>query len=54
MPIIIYKTDDKLTKLAVLCEDNWSLPDQIAALEQWITKKRKKETDGCIAGIGFQ
>ncbi len=54
MPINIYRLDAKRTNLAWLCDDEWRLPEQIAELERWISRKRKKEDVDCIADIGFQ
>lgn len=54
MPINIYRLDEKRTKIAWLCDGEWGLPEQIAALETWIRKKRKKEDVECVADIGFK
>ena len=53
MPINIY-SEEPHQKLAYLCEDNWRLPDQVDALEEWL----RQNASGIVAGryvadIGF-
>ena len=53
MPINIYE-DTSLNKLAWLCDDNWELPTQLAALLEWVSVN--KETLGkekIVADIGL-
>ena len=54
MPINIYRLDDNRTNVAILCPNEWRLPEQVGELERWIMKKRKKENIAVIADIGFQ
>jgi len=53
MPINIYKLDEKRTKISYLCRDVWRLPEQVAALEKWVARRKTKEPVGCVADIGF-
>ena len=53
MPIKIY-SEDHAEKLAWLCEGNWRLPDQVEALESWLTENRATIKSGrYVADIGF-
>ncbi|WP_420577982.1 hypothetical protein [Ekhidna sp.] len=53
MPINIY--DETLNdKIDWLCDDSWSLPEQIDALESWLVEKgRNLEPGKYVADIGF-
>jgi len=57
MPINIYSvTSDDAENISVawLCDENWRLPDQVAALEDWLTKTRPTLAPGeYVADIGF-
>ncbi len=54
MPINVYQDDEEHTKIAWLCDDSWSLPTQLDALENWLSEKKETLPDGKkIADIGF-
>jgi hypothetical protein len=54
MPINIYSQDPEGSRIAWLCDDNWTLIDQSDALEQWLQENRSKlKTGRYIADIGF-
>lgn len=53
MPIHIYRLDERRTPIASICTETWRLPEQIDALQKWVNRKRKKESLGCVADIGF-
>ena len=55
MPINIYSQEpDSPDRIAWLCDGNWRLPDQAAALEAWLTEHRATLKPGrYIADIGF-
>lgn len=54
MPIIIYPKKSPSEKLACLCDDCWELPEQIPALEMWLSNNKKKVEPGeYVADIGF-
>ena len=53
MPVNIYRKDT-LEPLAWLCDGNWRLPDQVEALESWLSENGRKIKKGnYIADIGF-
>ncbi len=49
MPIKI--RDKNNNELAWLCNDDWELPVQLQALEEWV--KNKDNNGGCSADIGY-
>lgn len=57
MPVNIYRVTpegQENESIAWLCDDNWRLPDQAAALEAWLTENRATlKPDQYIADIGF-
>jgi len=55
MPINIYSRETQSPeKVAWLCESNWRLPDQAAALEAWLIEHHATLPPGCyVADIGF-
>jgi hypothetical protein len=54
MPISIYRDDDSRAEIAWLCDDDWSLPAQVTALEAWLTQSAAAVGGGhSIADIGF-
>jgi hypothetical protein len=54
MPITIYVDDDSKREVAWLCEDDWQLSSQIAALGAWLGGNDAKIPQGrYIADIGF-
>lgn len=54
MPIHIYRDDASRERIVWLCDDNWRLPDQARALEDWLVGMREMlEPGGYIADIGF-
>jgi hypothetical protein len=54
MPINIYPEDAPKKQVAWLCDDEWNLPAQVAALEAWLKRKKKMKTRAYIADIGFK
>lgn len=54
MPTKIYSAADPQNEIAWLCDDEWTLPAQVAALESWLKKKKKMKAGAYIADIGFQ
>jgi len=54
MPIIIYPEATPKKQIAWLCDDEWTLPTQVAALESWLKRKKKMKAGAYIADIGFQ
>jgi hypothetical protein len=53
MPINIY-SENTPEKLAYLCDSNWRLPDQVAALQIWLQENRSNLKCGqYVADIGF-
>jgi hypothetical protein len=58
MPIVIYSRkgppESPPPELAWLCDDEWTLPAQVYALEVWLRKhKRKIKKGSYVADIGF-
>jgi hypothetical protein len=53
MPINIYSDDDSREKIALLCGDNWRLPDQVSELEMWLNENKMMKPGRYIADIGF-
>src|SRR5437588_11196695 len=57
MPVNIYRVTpegQKNERIAWLCDDNWRLPDQAEALDEWLTENRAAlKPDHYIADIGF-
>jgi hypothetical protein len=54
MPIKIQTDDTARSEVAWLCDDDWSLPSQVLALEAWLAKNNSTFTKGGhIADIGF-
>lgn len=57
MPISIYLVtsgDKDNESVAWLCDENWRLPDQVAALEDWLVQTGSKLAKGeYVADIGF-
>src|SRR5262249_55787603 len=57
MPVNIYRVateGHKNEEVAWFCDDNWRLPDQVAALESWLTENRAAlRPDNYVADIGF-
>jgi hypothetical protein len=57
MPVNIYRvTPDGQNNedVAWLCDDKWRLPDQVDALELWLTENRATlRPDNYVADIGF-
>ena len=57
MPINIYRVTSarrKNERIAWLCDNNWRLPDQTEALEQWLEAHRATlQPDVYVADIGF-
>lgn len=49
MPIKI--RDNQNDEIAWLCSDDWELPIQLQALEEWIRDQKTKA--GCSADIGY-
>lgn len=44
---------EKGKELDWLCDDNWRLPDQLEAFENWLTKNRSLPIGVYAADIGF-
>ena len=54
MPISIYRDDDSRAEVAWLCDDDWELPSQVAALRTWLADSAPPFGSGpYIADIGF-
>jgi hypothetical protein len=54
MPIKIFSREDGAPEVAWLCDENWRLPEQADALEQWLRENRFTLKPGdYIADIGF-
>lgn len=57
MPINIYLVTsgaEDNESIAWLCDENWRLPDQVAALDTWLTQTSSTLTPGeYVADIGF-
>jgi hypothetical protein len=57
MPVNIYRVTPKgenNERVAWLCDGNWRLPDQAAALEVWLVENRATlKPDEYVADIGF-
>ena len=54
MAINIYEDNEEHTKIAWLCDNEWELPDQIHALEEWLKDNQGKLKKGnYIADLGF-
>lgn len=54
MPIVIYSKKSPSEKLAYLCDDCWELPDQLPALEIWLSNNKMNIDPGeYVADIGF-
>ncbi len=48
------KEGEKGELIAGLCDDEWEMPAQIQALEEWLTKNKKSINKGSyVADIGF-
>jgi len=58
MPINIRLADlqkPNVRCLAYLCEDEWELPTQLAALERWLKEKKERlPEEDIVADVGFQ
>jgi hypothetical protein len=53
MPINIYRDDT--SKIAWLCDGDWSLPNQVDALTVWLEENGKNIRSGSyVADIGFR
>lgn len=54
MPVSIYSESKRLKWRTSLCDEEWDLPKQVAALEVWLKKSKKKLKPGrYVADIGF-
>lgn len=56
MPINIFSTceNEDADSIALLCEDCWELPAQLAELERWVEKEGSAlEAGSYVADIGF-
>ncbi|BET65457.1 hypothetical protein ASA1KI_03750 [Opitutales bacterium ASA1] len=54
MPVAIYRREP-MTDIAVLCDDVWDLPSQIAELEVWLVTAAEKISPGdYVADVGFK
>ena len=54
MPIRISKDDGSHEEIAWLCNDDWELPTQLHALQEWLSKYEKSDIAAkAIADIGF-
>ena len=54
MPIKVSTDDDARTEVAWLCDDDWRLPSQVAALEEWLAQNAASLTGRrYTADIGF-
>jgi hypothetical protein len=54
VPISIYRDDDSRAEVAWLCDDDWELPSQVAALRAWLAESAPAVGSGpYIADIGF-
>jgi len=54
VPISIYRDDVSRAEVAWLCDDDWELPSQVAALRAWLAESAPDVGTGpYIADIGF-
>ena len=53
MPIKIALVGNSQTEIAWLCDGEWNLPAQVAALEKWLKRKRKIKAGDYYADLGF-
>ena len=53
MPIKIALTANRTKEIAWLCDGEWALPPQVAALEKWLKRKRKLKSGDYYADLGF-
>jgi hypothetical protein len=57
MPVNIYRITpegQENERIALLCDENWRLPDQAEALEAWLVQNHTSiNPDAYVADIGF-